>query len=378
MDSTDLNSPQSSEAERPAEPDYLRSEEDEPVNETPTTPNRDSYEDIGSPAVRNPSRSRPDASLAFRGRMSEMMSNALFEQIAVERSEIAFKEFYDFLAPKVYSVIYRILRIEDDALDILQEVFTHFWNTAPELYKLHTNISAWILLLARNRAIDETRSFRFQKQSHTESYDVRDHEYITDDTSAPDDKITTEGSSQEIRAAFETLTSDQRKIMELVFFGGMSMKAVANNLHLNPGTVRKSVHDAVKKLRKVLKPDDATRLNLSPTPKTPKNQTIPPPKRDRVVKVEKRIREHTDHHGEELNSVPPLEPAAEPQKEKVTETVKATSRAEGKSRRAQQLHSILDDLMKNRGEISDTNEAMSNLSADSVLEQHQLDHPDQA
>jgi RNA polymerase sigma-70 factor (ECF subfamily) len=370
MDSTDLNSPRSSEAERPAEPDYLHSEEDEPVHETPTTPNRDSYEDIGSPIVRNPSRSRPDASLAFRGRMSEMMSNALFEQIAVERSEIAFKEFYDFLAPKVYSVIYRILRTEDDALDILQEVFTHFWNTAPELYKLHTNISAWILLLARNRAIDETRSFRFQKQSHTESYDVRDHEYIADDTSAPDDKLTTEGSSQEIRAAFETLTPDQRKIMELVFFGGMSMKAVADTLHVNPGTVRKSVHDAVKKLRKVLKPDDATRLNLAPTPKTPRSQTIPPPKRERMVKVEK----NENHGGPELNTAKRAEPIVEPKKEKSTE--KATSRAEGRTRRAQKLHSILDDLMKNRGEISDTTEAMSNLSADSVLEQHELDPPD--
>ena len=271
MNRTDSSFSHTSEAERSAVPDYLSpdEQEDEPVAERNSPPVRDSFEDLGAQLARHTSRSRPDASRAFRGRMSEAMSAALFEQIAVERSEIAFREFYDFLAPKAYSIIYRIVHIEDDALDILQEVFTHFWDAAPELYKVHSNISAWILLLARNRAVDETRSTRFQRQRQTESYDVQDHEYLVTDTHTADEKLTADAGRLEIQKAFGVLSEEHRKIMELVFFAGMTMKAVADTMQLSPGVVSYAVQISIKKLRGMLDPDAAIEVQMEiPSKKT--------------------------------------------------------------------------------------------------------------
>ncbi len=385
MDSTDLTS-QYTDAERSVDSDDLHytdesSSEDDPIEKNHPLKKIEAFDDLGSTTTRSSSRSRPDSSLALHGRMSERMSAVLFEQIAIERSEIAFKEFYEFLAPKVYSVIYRIIHIEDDALDILQEVFTHFWNAAPELYKVHSNISAWILLLARNRAVDETRSSRFRSQRQTESYDDLEHESLIADTHAPDEKLTEDAARQEIRSAFQVLTEDQRKIMELVFFAGMTMKAVADSMQVSPGSVRKTVHDSVKKLRHVLKPDDT--LHLTMDTQTMNRPTMNRPTMERPAKKktkkasvikEKRAVKPTDLPetsitpqeivSEENRSVekkPVLEaPILEPSGKKPTN-------AERKSRRAMKLHSILDDLMKNRLDVLDT-PATPNRSANTTLD----------
>jgi RNA polymerase sigma factor (sigma-70 family) len=360
MDRMDWNSLTSGEAEPSVEPDYaLRKDRfadddssdgedgfgspERPSAKSRPRPVRDSFEDLGASLVRNASRSRPDTSLAFHGRMSEMMSEALFEQIAVERSEIAFKEFYDFLAPKVYSVIFRMLRSEDDALDILQEVFTSFWNSAPDLYKVHSNISAWILLLARNRAVDETRSTRFQKQRQMESYDVLDHEYLIADTHAPDEKLTEDAGRIEIQRAFEILSEDQRKIMELIYFAGMTVKAVAETVHLTPGAVRKTVHDAVKKLRLVIKPDDADLLQLN---KPPKELT-----KKKVVQKQKRPEASTLPVSSNITEAPEFKKIPKEKTVKPEASIKKATRIEGKSRRAMKLHSILDDLINNQEDV---------------------------
>ncbi len=370
MNRTDRNFSRSDEAERSADSDYLLSEEDEPAAEKDVPVNRHGFDDVSSPAVRNPSRSRPNSSLAFHGRMSEAMSAALFEQIAVERSDIAFKEFYDYLAPKAYSVIFRILRSEDDALDILQEVFSSFWNSAPELYKVHSNISAWILLLARNRAVDETRSSRFQKQRHTESYDVLEHDYLVTDTHTPDEKLTADAGRIEIQKAFEVLSEEQRKIMELVYFAGMTMKAVADTMQISPGTVRKTVHDSVKKLRHSLKRNEAVPVERDKPPKKmAKKEKVP--KERRAVEVSavedvkkiaevKKVTEVAEVKNVEAKNVTEIEKAEaikKVSKEKIVKkevSVKKTTRADGQSRRARHLHSLLDDLMKNREAVLDT------------------------
>jgi RNA polymerase sigma-70 factor (ECF subfamily) len=338
MDRTDWNTQQSSEAERRPASDDFHPEEDGVSGEPAAHPMRDSFEDTGSHLIRNPSRSRPDASLALHGRMSDVMSDALFEQIAVERSEIAFKEFYEYLAPKVYSVIDRIVRSEDDSLDILQEVFTHFWNTAPELYKVHSNISAWILLLARNRAVDETRSYRFRTQHNTESYDTIEHEHLVTETHAADEKLTADAGRLEIQKALEVLTADQKKIMELVFFAGMTMKAVGETLHMTPGAVRKTVHDSVKKLRQVIKPEQALQFQLEKPAKKIE-------KKGKIVKQPKRVEPTNVEAATTIDKVP---------KERPEQAIKKTTRAEGQSRRAMKLHSILDDLMKNRQDVLNT------------------------
>ncbi len=360
---------------------------------------RDVYEDVGAHLERSPSRSRPDASLALHGRMSEVMSEALFEQIAVERSEIAFKEFHDFLAPKVYSVIFRILRSEDDALDILQEVFTTFWNSAPDLYKRHSNISAWILLLARNRAIDETRSARYQKQQFMESYDALEHESVVADTHAPDDRLTAEGLSMEIHKAFEVLSPDQRKIMELVFFGGMTLKSVAENMKMPPGTIRKSVHSSIKKLRRVLKPETAFQFQLTTQgggsskrpPKVKRRNTL-----DLVSPETETI--SAAHIGAENamsimdsgepKDMQPVQTALNLSGIKKAKTVPKPPKLtadERKARRSSKLHGILDELMKNREAALRTTEPSTHshlnnvlLSPESILEVNESSKPSNA
>ncbi len=299
MERTDWNALQSGDAERSAARDYLLMKED------------------GSSSARGRAGSRTHPSVGLQGRMSDEMSAELFERIAIGRSEIAFKEFHDLLYKGVYSRIFRILKSEQDALDMVQEVFTTFWTSAPDLYKLHTNITAWILLLARNRAIDHTRSKHFRGQRDSESYDDILHGSLSEDSRRPDDRLTSESNRTELRSAFEVLIPKHREIMEHVFLEGMSMKAVAESMQIPLGTVKKTVFSSIRKLRRVMQPDETPLLPVNKNVKA--GAKLASAKKKRALKKETEVKESR--------------PAAP----------KKVKRADGRNRLA-----MLDNMMNNR------------------------------
>lgn len=185
---------------------------------------------------------------------SERIAYDLFEQIALERSEVAFSEFYDRFAPKVYTLLLRMVHTEEDALDLLQEVFILLWDKAPSLYKMHGNPAPWLIQLARNRAMDEIKSRRFKSSRQTESFDSARHDSLMEDDRTPEYEFTNKEAHAELRNALGGLSASHRKVIELVFFGGMTYKEAADSLQIPMGTVSSLVRQAIQKLGQVLKP----------------------------------------------------------------------------------------------------------------------------
>jgi RNA polymerase sigma factor (sigma-70 family) len=190
----------------------------------------------------------------LRTRPLARISEEIFEQIAIERSDAAFSEFYEGMAPKIYNFAFRLLQSEDDALDVFQDTFAEVWNKAPVLYNIHTNLAAWALHLARNLAIDQLRSKHHKTQSYTESYEPDRHENLIHDDHTPERNLTMIEAREEIKNAIEKLNPEQRKSIELVFFADLTQKAAAEKLQLPYDRFKTIYYDSLTELEHELFP----------------------------------------------------------------------------------------------------------------------------
>src|SRR5665213_692889 len=199
-------------------------------------------------------RSARSFATTLRPRPLARISEEIFEQIAIERSEAAFSEFYEGLSPKIYSFAFRLLRVEDDALDVLQDTFVEVWRKSPVLYNIHTNLAAWGLHIARHFAIDLFRSKHYQRRKVTEPFEAERHENIMLADQTPEEALAVNEARLEIKNAIEKLSPDQRKSIELVIFSDLSQKAAAEKLHLPYTKFKNIYYDSLTELEHELLP----------------------------------------------------------------------------------------------------------------------------
>ncbi len=173
----------------------------------------------------------------------------LLRQVAAG-DKAAFAELYDRLSRPLYTVVFRILNDGSEAEDIVHDVFISVWSKAGEFEATRGSAFAWIVTLARNRAIDRLRSRK------------RRNELL--DRSAPIDLGYNEGGNQEadsaadlwlkeksaaVRHAVADLASEQRAALELAFFGGLTQQEIAEKLKQPLGTVKARIRRGLLKLR---------------------------------------------------------------------------------------------------------------------------------
>ncbi|GEM_PF-3187314 len=178
----------------------------------------------------------------------------LFEQIAMERSELAFNELYERFAPNIRAIVRRFVKTEEDTLDLVQEVFLKVWLEGSELCKVNKNPSAWLYTMAKNRVFSEMRTPRFQSRRLTESFEIEKHQDLFLDGRTPDRELDLRESQMEIRGALRELSPLQRKAIELVYFGGLTQKDAAEKLQVPATSIGNIVHGAILQLRKLLDP----------------------------------------------------------------------------------------------------------------------------
>ena len=191
----------------------------------------------------------------------EEADRALLEQIALERSEPAFNELYLRFRPRIYAMLYHMLRVHEDVRDVMQEVFLVIWNKAPDSFSLQIKTAAWIKKIARNKAIDELRMQQSGPKKHLtrvipdperpelDKLDIQIEDYHT-----PDIDLNTKECHEELARALEQLTPEQRCILDLIYNGGLQYAEVGKKLNMPTGTVKTSVRNSVIKLRAILMP----------------------------------------------------------------------------------------------------------------------------
>jgi RNA polymerase sigma-70 factor (ECF subfamily) len=164
----------------------------------------------------------------------------------------ALETFYDRYNRLVFSLVLRILRVREDAEDIVVDVFWQVWQQAGRYDSSRGKPVAWLLTIARTRAIDGLRSSNRQAARPSATGGSEDHRPLSTAESVPDPGILAD-TRQAVRKALTTLPDQQRIPLEMAYFEGMTHTEIAESLNEPLGTMKDRIRTGMLHLKKQLK-----------------------------------------------------------------------------------------------------------------------------
>ena len=178
----------------------------------------------------------------------EKEDRELVERMA-SKDAAALDTFYKRYNRIAFGLVLRIVGSREDAEDVLTDVFWQVWQQAPRYDSSRGKPIAWLLTIARTRAIDCIRSTSRQ-QTHTDELDVTKHP-----ASAPSelDSFVLADTRSAVKGALRELPEQQRIPLEMAYFQGMSHTEIASALGQPLGTVKDRIRNGMMHLRKRLK-----------------------------------------------------------------------------------------------------------------------------
>jgi RNA polymerase sigma-70 factor (ECF subfamily) len=188
-------------------------------------------------------------------RLSQERERSLLARLQA-REEAALSELYDELAPWVLGVAYRILKDNDEAEDVLSDVFVQVWTRIHQHDPRRGPLVPWILSIARNRALDHLR--RRQRWARKAERLGQEQVASVDDGSAdPEpDEASVPGwpVHRAVEQALASLPTEQRQAVLLAHFEGLSHSEIALRTGDPLGTVKTRLRLAHHKLAESLGP----------------------------------------------------------------------------------------------------------------------------
>ncbi len=156
----------------------------------------------------------------------------------------AFEELYDRHNPMLWSMVLRIVGKAPDAEEVLQDAWLQVWRSADTYQPSRGTVVGWLLTLARSRAIDRLRS-RMSRQRAEAS----EHIEPPARTSEPPVRVTQLQVQEQMTVALSALPAQQREVLQLAYFTGLSQSEIAVRLGAPLGTVKSWTRQALSRLR---------------------------------------------------------------------------------------------------------------------------------
>ena len=146
----------------------------------------------------------------------------------------------------MYGVVFRILKKESVAEEVLQDVFLKVWDRIHQYDAGKGKLFTWLLNIARNQAIDKTRSREISKEQKTGGIEklvsrIDNEEYI-------EQRIEDIG----VREILRGLPQEQQFVVEYLYFKGYSQAELAEEFNIPLGTVKTRLRLAMQHLRTTL------------------------------------------------------------------------------------------------------------------------------
>ena len=158
----------------------------------------------------------------------------------------AFEVVFDRHAGAAFSLAYRMCGSRSRAEDVVQEAFLSLWRGGARYDQRRGSVRSWVLSVVRNRAIDA-----FRRDAGRSARDVADDGLVEQAASGEGTEATVErrDDAQRVRSAVLALPAEQRKVIELAYFGGFTHSEIAEMLELPQGTVKGRMRLGLSKLR---------------------------------------------------------------------------------------------------------------------------------
>jgi RNA polymerase sigma-70 factor, ECF subfamily len=171
----------------------------------------------------------------------------LIQRVANQDRE-AFSQLYDRFSTVVFSLAMRMLKARSDAEDLLQEVFVQVWRQARGYSAERGSPEAWIIDIARKRAIDKSRSSRRIEKSFV----LTDDPARAESNEHPESSAASSESRLTMNAALANIPDTQRRVLELAYFDGLTQTEIAQRLAEPLDTVKIRIRAGIQRLREIV------------------------------------------------------------------------------------------------------------------------------
>ncbi len=155
----------------------------------------------------------------------------------------AFKTLYEKTSARVFGLALRMLRSREQAQDLLQDVYVRVWSRAGEYHAQRGRVLAWIMAIARYRALDMLRA---------ESRRTTGELVEQADPAAGADPDSDGISSRALEECLQRLADSQRRSILVVFYGGLTHDELAARQSTPVGTVKSRIRRGLQRLRECL------------------------------------------------------------------------------------------------------------------------------
>jgi RNA polymerase sigma-70 factor, ECF subfamily len=170
------------------------------------------------------------------------------------RDERALGELYDMLAPWVLGLAFRILQDEDEAEEVAGDVFVQVWRRIDQHDARRGPLAPWVLSIARNRSLDALRRRRrwWRKAERLERAQAAEADEVTANSPPHEAAVPGWPVHREVHAALAALPVEQRRVVVLAYFEGLTHSEIARRLDQPLGTVKTRLRIAHAKLTEAL------------------------------------------------------------------------------------------------------------------------------
>jgi len=183
-----------------------------------------------------------------RGNLRELADEDLMARVG-DGDARAFEVLFDRHGGPAFSLAFRMCGSRTRAEDVVQEAFLSLWRAGGRYDPSRGSVRSWVLSTVHNRAID---SFRRQSARPAGSLEESGAAERLAASELTDVEVERRGEAEQLRQALATLPDEQRKVIELAYFGGFTHHQIAAMLELPEGTVKGRMRLGLGKLRVTL------------------------------------------------------------------------------------------------------------------------------
>lgn len=163
------------------------------------------------------------------------------------KDQSAFSYLYDNYAGALFGVINNMLDNKELSEDVLQEAFVKIWNNFSNYDSRKGRLFTWMMNVTKNVTIDTIRSKGYRKQSKIQHSENSVH------NKSDNANMAESFDSLGIRKHVNLLKKDQKDIIDLAYFAGLTQEEISKQLSIPLGTVKTRMRTAILELRKILK-----------------------------------------------------------------------------------------------------------------------------
>lgn len=161
-----------------------------------------------------------------------------------EGSENAFSYLYDNYSAALLGIINRIVNDLDRSHDVLQDTFVKIWKNREAYESSKGTLFTWMLNIAKNTAIDSTRS------KHVK-YNIQIEDRIVDNENKVDDLHITDNIG--LKETVDKLKPEYKKVIEYIYLQGYTQQEYSDEFDIPLGTVKTRTRSALQELRNILR-----------------------------------------------------------------------------------------------------------------------------